>query len=56
MTSRQSNKVHFLQYSDDSYLGDENEGYLKVVLEGLKNNLSIQYFRLFIDEDKQKRL
>ena len=55
MRSQQSNKVNFMQYPDDS-LNDENEGFLNVVLENLKTNLSIQYFRLFDDEDKQKEV
>ena len=55
MRSQQSNKVNFMQYPDDS-LNDENEGFLNVVLENLKTNLSIQYFRLFEDEDKQKEV
>ena len=51
-----SNKIEFLQNSNDAYLKDEAQGYLKVIRDELENNISIMDLQLFSDKDKQKQV
>ena len=45
------NEVSFIQCTNDAYLKDETKGFLKVIRDELKSNLSIMSMQLFSNED-----
>ena len=48
--------MKFIQYTNDAYLKDETQGYVKVIRDELKDNISIMDLHIFFDMNKQNEL